>query len=71
MAEISLEERQYILLSKIKFVDSEIYNNEIDLQLENVKNPVSEEQIQLITERMNNCIAQKTLLNNMLEQLTI
>ena len=71
MTNISIEERQSILLSKIKFIDSQIYNNEVDLQLENTKSLVSEEEIQLITERINNCNAQKALLNTMLDQLTI
>lgn len=68
--ELTLEERRYILNSKIKSVNAEIYNNEVDLQLENAKENASEEVIQMITERMNNCNAQKQLLSTMLEQLT-
>jgi hypothetical protein len=68
--ELGFEEREYILLSKIKFVNSEIYNNEIDLQLENAKENISEENVQIINERLRNCNSQKTLLNTLLEQLT-
>lgn len=68
--QLTNEDRRYILLSKIRFMHEQVYNHEVDLQLENARDPISEEGIQMVTERLNNCIAQKTLLESLLAQLS-
>lgn len=68
-AELRDEDRHYIILSKIRFLNEQMFNHEVDSQLENVKEFSDPEAAALIEQRMNNCIAQKELLNSLLSQL--
>lgn len=67
--ELTVDDKIFIVSSKIRFLNEQLYNYEVDLQLENAKNPIEQETIQNILDNISNINTQKPILDSLLESL--